>query len=86
MAIIRPQELRSNPATTSIGTDTKVRTWRGPTPQSDIAFYHVAGAGHTWRGGDQYLPKLIIGSTTRSFDSSEVNWLFLCGYRLAGAG
>lgn len=73
------------PATTSIGTDTTVRTWRGPTPQSDIVFYRVEGAGHTWPGGDQYLPKLIIGSTTRTFDASEVIWQFLSGHRLAGA-
>ncbi|MGD0018906.1 MAG: hypothetical protein ABSD62_06585 [Candidatus Limnocylindrales bacterium] len=59
-----------------------MRTWRGQTPQSDIAFYRVEGAGHTWPGGDQYLPKLIIGSTTRSFDASEAIWRFLSGHRL----
>ena len=71
------------PATTSIGTDTTVRTWHGATPQSDVVFYRVEGAGHTWPGGSQYLPKLIIGSTSKSFDASEVIWQFLSGHRLA---
>ena len=71
------------PATTSIGTDTTVRTWHGATPQSDVVFYRVEGAGHTWPGGSQYMPRLIIGSTSRSFDASEVIWQFLSGHRLA---
>ncbi|MFI5260113.1 MAG: alpha/beta hydrolase family esterase [Candidatus Limnocylindrales bacterium] len=73
------------PAATTIGTDTTRRTWSGPTPQSDIVFYRVEGAGHTWPDGRQYLRRLIIGSTTRSFDASEVIWRFLAGHRL-GAG
>ena len=73
------------PATTSIGSDTTVRTWHGPTPRSDVVFYRVAGAGHTWPGGDQNLPQLIVGSTTRSFDATDTIWRFLSGHSLAGA-
>ena len=75
------QAASSGPSTTAIGSDTTVRTWRGPTPQSEIVSYVVAGAGHTWPGGAQYLPKFVIGSTTRSFDASEVIWAFLSRHR-----
>jgi len=71
--------------TTTIGSDTTVRTWRGATSRSDVVFYRVEGAGHTWPGGSQYLPKLVVGSTTRSFDATEVIWQFLSAHRLTNA-
>jgi polyhydroxybutyrate depolymerase len=39
---------------------------------SEVVFYRIDGGGHTWPGGKQYLPKAIIGPTTRAFDASEV--------------
>jgi polyhydroxybutyrate depolymerase len=72
------------PATT-LGADTTIRTWRGATPASDVVFYRIDGAGHTWPDGMQYLPKFIIGSTTHTFDASEVIWQFLSAHRLAAA-
>jgi len=70
------------PTISTVGEDTSVRTWHGATPRSDVVFYRVERAGHTWPGGPQYLPKLIIGSTTNSFDASEVIWTFLSSHRL----
>ena len=67
---------------TTLGTDTTIRTWKGATPASDVVFYRVDGAGHTWPDGMQYLPKLIIGPTTHTFDASEVIWAFLSAHRL----
>jgi polyhydroxybutyrate depolymerase len=66
----------------SIGTDTTVRTWHGSTAQSDVVFYRVDGAGHTWPSGPQYLPKAIIGATSDSFDASVTIWQFLSSHRL----
>jgi polyhydroxybutyrate depolymerase len=48
-----------------------------------VVFYRVAGAGHTWPGGTQYLPRMIIGSTSHSFDASEAIWQFLARHRSA---
>jgi len=73
----------AGPATTTLGSDTTVRTWHGAQPSSDVVFYRVEGAGHTWPGGSQYLPKLIIGRTSDTFDASEVIWSFLSAHRLA---
>jgi polyhydroxybutyrate depolymerase len=67
----------------SLGSDTTVRAWRGNSPQSDVIFYRVDGAGHTWPGGKQYLPKLLIGTTTRSFDATTTIWQFFAGHRSA---
>lgn len=39
---------------------------------TDVVFYKVDSGGHTWPGAKQYLPKAIIGATTRAFDASEV--------------
>jgi len=39
---------------------------------SEVVFYRIDDGGHTWPGGNQYLPRAIIGPTTRAFDASEV--------------
>jgi polyhydroxybutyrate depolymerase len=38
---------------------------------TEVVFYQIDSGGHTWPGGRQYLPKAIIGSTTRALDGSE---------------
>jgi len=39
---------------------------------TEVVLYKIDDGGHTWPGGKQYLPKAIIGPTTRAFDASEV--------------
>jgi polyhydroxybutyrate depolymerase len=36
-----------------------------------VVFYQVDGGGHTWPDGAQYLPKAMIGPTTRDFSASQ---------------
>jgi polyhydroxybutyrate depolymerase len=43
---------------------------------TEVILYSVDGGGHTWPGGVQYLPSLIIGKTSRDIDASEVIWSF----------
>lgn len=43
---------------------------------SEVIFMLVDGGGHTWPGGWQYLPKLIIGRTTKDINASEEIWKF----------
>ncbi|BBZ73804.1 extracellular catalytic domain type 1 short-chain-length polyhydroxyalkanoate depolymerase [Mycobacterium paraseoulense] len=38
---------------------------------TEVVFYQIDSGGHTWPGGRQYLPKAIIGPTTRALDGSE---------------
>jgi polyhydroxybutyrate depolymerase len=38
---------------------------------TSVVEYAVAGGGHTWPGGPQYLPKLLVGTASRQLDASE---------------
>lgn len=38
--------------------------------------YEVVDGGHTWSGGKQYAPEMIIGKTSRDFDAGAVIWDF----------
>jgi polyhydroxybutyrate depolymerase len=42
----------------------------------EISLITLDGAGHTWPGGVQYLPKLLIGGVSRDFDGAERIWEF----------
>jgi polyhydroxybutyrate depolymerase len=39
---------------------------------SSVRLYSIEGGGHTWPGGMQYLPRFIIGRTTRQIDASDI--------------
>ncbi len=68
------------PVATIIPPDTTLRKWHGPTPSSDVAFYRVEGAGHTWPGSRFNLPAFLFGHTSRTFDGARVIWEFLAAH------
>jgi polyhydroxybutyrate depolymerase len=43
---------------------------------AEVVVYTVAGGGHTWPGGYQYLSEQLIGRTCRDFDAASVIWEF----------
>lgn len=45
--------------------------------------YTVNNGGHTWPGGWQYLPRFIIGKTTKNLNACQVIWDFFKGYKLS---
>lgn len=65
------------PVLSALPPDITIRTWHGPMPLSDVAFYRVEGAGHTWPGSRFSLPALLFGRTSRTFDATRVSWNFL---------
>jgi polyhydroxybutyrate depolymerase len=69
------------PLVTALPPDVTIRTWRGPTPSSDVVFYRVEGAGHTWPGSRITLPAFIFGRTSRTFDATRVICEFLAAHR-----
>jgi len=69
-----------DPAVSRLQPDTTVRTWRGQSPSSDVVFYRVEGAGHTWPGSRVPLPALLFGRTCRTFDATRVIWEFLAAH------
>jgi polyhydroxybutyrate depolymerase len=59
------------PTTTELAPDTTVSRYRSIVG-SEVVFYRVDGAGHTWPGGRQYLSAALVGATTRTFSASRV--------------
>lgn len=55
------------------GDGTVVRRFdsTGCTASTEVVFYQIDSGGHTWPGGKQYLPRAVIGRTTRALDGSE---------------
>jgi len=49
---------------------------RGGRLDSEVLLYVEEGAGHTWPGGWQYLPKSLIGTVCRDFDATQAIWDF----------
>jgi polyhydroxybutyrate depolymerase len=43
---------------------------------TEVILYAIAGGGHTWPGGVQYLPSWLIGKTSRDIDASDIIWSF----------
>ncbi|HKK42459.1 MAG TPA: PHB depolymerase family esterase [Bacteroidales bacterium] len=43
---------------------------------TEVILYKIEGGGHTWPGGIQYLPVLLIGKTSWDIDANEVIWDF----------
>lgn len=58
----------------NVGDGTIVRRFdsRNCADNTEVVLYQIEKGGHTWPGGKQYLPKTVIGPTTRAFDGSEV--------------
>ncbi|HPO86033.1 MAG TPA: PHB depolymerase family esterase [Candidatus Hydrogenedentes bacterium] len=58
------------------GTRIRVERYDGGREGSEVVLYAVEGGGHTWPGGPSYLPKWLIGKTSRDIQASEVIWDF----------
>jgi polyhydroxybutyrate depolymerase len=65
------------PDSASDGTSIQVETYELCSAGSEVRSYVVVHGGHTWPGGQQYLPAALIGETTRNLNGSEVIWDFL---------
>jgi polyhydroxybutyrate depolymerase len=50
--------------------------WKGGKDGTEVKLYKQNGAGHTWPGSYQYLPKFLIGNVCRDFDATEEIWNF----------
>lgn len=50
-------------------------------PGAPVILCTVTGGGHTWPGGEQYLPLAIIGAASRQSDATQVIWRFFSALR-----
>jgi polyhydroxybutyrate depolymerase len=60
----------------SDGTKVRRERFANCSNGSEVDLYTVEGGGHTWPGGWQYLPELVIGKTSKDIDASETIWAF----------
>lgn len=56
------------------GSRVEITTYAGC--EAATTLYTVVNGGHTWPGGEQYLPAALIGGTNRDMDASETIWAF----------
>jgi polyhydroxybutyrate depolymerase len=52
---------------------------------SEVALVRLDGGGHTWPGGAQYLPQILVGHVCRDFDATAVIWDFFKAHPKRGA-
>ncbi|HEY5920238.1 MAG TPA: PHB depolymerase family esterase, partial [Kofleriaceae bacterium] len=64
---------------TGDGSRTRRTSYACPAPHA-VELLTLAGAGHTWPGGPQYLPRVVIGGTSRDFDGAERIWDFFSAH------
>jgi polyhydroxybutyrate depolymerase len=47
---------------------------------AQVGLYSVAGGGHTWPSGEQYLPVAVVGRVTHQLDNADL-WAFLSQFQ-----
>ena len=58
------------------GCTAKKYTYYKCKDRTRVSLIRIDGGGHTWPGGAQYLPKLIVGNVCKDFKATEVIWEF----------
>ena len=64
------------------GTAVERENYRACAGGSAVEFIKIDGGGHTWPGGLQYLPELVIGKTSRELDANTEIWNFFMKHSL----
>jgi polyhydroxybutyrate depolymerase len=57
-------------------TRTKIDVYSGGKNGTEVILYTIEGGGHTWPGGVQYLPEMMIGRVCRDFKATDTIWEF----------
>lgn len=67
-------------ARTGGGLETRVETYTDCTDGATTVLYSIEKGGHTWPGGEQYIPVRFIGKTNEDLDASEIIWKFFAAH------
>lgn len=70
------------PDTAHDGTSVHRESYGGGKQGTEVVVYTIANGGHTWPGGPQYLPSLLVGKASRNLDATSVIWEFFSKHRL----
>jgi len=52
------------------------QSWSGGRNGTAVTLISLAGGGHTWPGGTQYLPNAIVGAVCPELDATRTIWEF----------
>jgi len=69
--------IRSAPTATDLpdrvgdGTRVRLEIWSGGAHDTEIVVYTILGRGHTWAGGPQYLPRLVVGKASQNLNATR---------------
>ncbi len=47
----------------------------------ELHWYEMQGGGHTWPSGGEYLPRFLVGKTSRDIDASQIIWDFFKSHK-----
>jgi len=64
------------PSHDSNGTSVHRDIYAGGKQDTEVVAYTIRGGGHTWPGGPQYFPAVLVGKTNHDINASEVIWEF----------
>jgi polyhydroxybutyrate depolymerase len=68
--------IRKLPDTSRDGTDVTEIFYANSKNGADVILYSINGGGHTWPGGWQYMPKFLVGNTSKDIDANKIIWEF----------
>jgi polyhydroxybutyrate depolymerase len=60
----------------SNGTSVHRDIYGGGKQGTELVVYTIKDGGHTWPGGEQYMPVLLVGKVSHDLNASEVIWEF----------
>jgi polyhydroxybutyrate depolymerase len=69
-------EVTALPNLTKDGTRITKTEYTQCSGESKVVLFRIDGGGHTWPGGRQYLPALLVGRTSRDINACDEIWTF----------
>ena len=64
------------------GTTTDLFDYGGAASVGEVVLFRINNGGHTWPGGTQYLPALVVGKVSKDFSANDVMWAFFARHVL----
>ena len=58
------------------GTRVHLDIYTGGKKGTEVVVYTIQGGGHTWPGGSQYLPRLLVGHVSQDINATSEIWRF----------
>jgi polyhydroxybutyrate depolymerase len=82
----RRDAAKDAPGAAAGGCRTLRARWTAGREGSEVVLDTIEGGGHTWPGGPQYLPRLLIGRACPQPDATKEIWEFFRAHPRDGGG